>query len=199
MSERKRTALEDKWAERDEGREEDSAPEASQAESGEGADALAQARAEIARLQEHVQRRQAELVNFRRRTERERVERREAERAAVLAELLPVVDDFERAVAAGEAEGSFETYREGVELILKAFHEQLVRLGLTRVEPVGELFDPNVHEAVERQVTSEVAEGHVAAVYKPGYQLGERLVRPAMVAVAVAPGEDGADRRAEES
>lgn len=185
MNDKKRTTLEEKWAATEASAPADEA--SAEAPAAEGQE-ISELRAEIARLQEQVQRRQAELVNFRRRTDRERAERRDAERASLLGELLPVVDDFERAVEADDANP--EAYRQGVELILRSLQDHLLRLGLSRLEPVGEAFDPNVHEAVERQVTSEVPEGHVAAVYKPGYMLGERLVRPAMVAVAAAPADD---------
>lgn len=188
MKNDKKTSLEDKWASEQEASGD---TEGSDESASSGPSELERLRAEIAQLRDQLQRRQAELINFRRRTERERLERVASERAAVLVELLPVVDDFERALATDDEGG--EAYREGVELILRAFQDSLRRLGLVRLEPVGEAFDPNVHEAVERQETNEVEPGHVVAVYKPGYRLGERLVRPAMVAVAAAPAEEADD------
>lgn len=197
MNERKRSILEDKWAaqEADESRH-DSADEAEAGKPGgdpEGDPAdeeLQRLRDEVAALQEQLVRKQAELVNFRRRTERERQERLEAERAAVIRQLLPVIDDFERAIATEP--GDVDAYREGVELILRSLHETLGRMGVERISPEGQEFDPHLHEAVDRRETSEVPEGHVAEIYKPGYRLGSRLVRAATVSVAARPRDDDA-------
>jgi molecular chaperone GrpE len=128
------------------------------------------------------------MANFRRRTERDRADLRETARGAVIQELLPVIDDFER--AAGADTDNLEAYRGGVQLILRALHDTLDRLGVSRVDPTGEAFDPHQHEAVEQQITDEVEAGHVVAVYGPGYRMGERLLRPASVAVAAAPPAD---------
>lgn len=187
MDDRKPTALEDKWAQQGEGPEE-AAPEAEpQADP-----AVKELEDQIARLKDQLLRQQAELVNFRRRTERDRADLRESSRGEALRELLPVLDDFERAVDAET--DNLDAYREGVELILKALQDAFDRLGVTRIDALGEPFDPNEHEAVEQQITSEVPAGHVAAVYAPGYRLGDRLLRAASVAVAAEPPEhDAAD------
>lgn len=197
MNDRKRSILEDKWASQEaaEGAAADApeqAADASDAGAGRAGDdsEVERLRGEIAALREQLVRKQADLVNFRRRTERERQERLEAERVAVVRELLPVIDDFERAVAAEPVD--LEAYREGVELILRSLQETLGRIGVERMEPVGEPFDPHLHEAVDRHETGDIPEGHVAAIYKPGYRLGDRLVRAAMVAVAAPP--RGGDR-----
>lgn len=191
MNDRKRTALEDKWA--NEAHLADDAVEATSAAaseaSGEDAPRIAELEGEVARLRDQLLRQQAEMVNFRRRTERDRAELRDNSRGAVIRELLPVIDDFERALGADT--DNLEAYREGVELILRALQDTLDRLGVTRIDPQGEAFDPHEHEAVEQQVTAEVPAGHVVAVYGPGYRLGERLLRPASVAVAAAPPEPG--------
>lgn len=201
MNDRKRTPLEEKWASAEELRASSASdaaegePRESRAAEVDGEDrseaAPADREQELARevegLREQLLRKQAELVNFRRRTQREGQERRRAERVAVLRELLPAIDDFERATAAEVDD--LDSYREGVELILRSMHDVLARLGVERLEPEGERFDPNLHEAVERQATDAVPEGHVSAVYKPGYVLDDRLVRAAMVAVATSAGE----------
>ncbi|MFW6198852.1 MAG: nucleotide exchange factor GrpE [Acidobacteriota bacterium] len=147
--------------------------------------------AEVADLRDQLLRKQADLVNFRRRMERERRERAERARAELLQELLPMIDDFER--AAGDEGDNIEAYREGVEMILAGLHETLRRLGVERIEPVGEPFDPTDHEAVEQTETDEVPAGHVVSVYKPGYRMGDRLLRAAMVGVATAPDESERD------
>lgn len=181
MDDRKPTALEDKWASQD---AEPGEP------SGEASGAVRELEEQVAQLKDQLLRQQAELVNFRRRTERDRAELRQGSRAEVIRELLPVIDDFERAVEAGT--DNVDAYRAGVELILRAMQDTLIRLGVSRIDPQGEPFDPHEHEAVEQQVTSEVPAGHVAAVYGPGYRLGERLLRPASVAVAAEPPEQDA-------
>lgn len=181
MEDRKPTALEEKWA------EQEAEPEGL---SGESSPEVRQLEGEVAQLKDQLLRQQAELVNFRRRTERDRAELRQGSRAEVIRELLPVIDDFERAV--GAETDNVDVYREGVELILRTMQDTLVRLGVSRIDPQGELFDPHEHEAVEQQITSEVPAGHVAAVYGPGYRLGERLLRPASVAVAAEPPEQDA-------
>jgi molecular chaperone GrpE len=181
MEDRKPTALEEKWARQGETPEGDT-PTADPA--------VKELEAQVAQLKDQLLRQQAELVNFRRRTERDRAELRASSRGEVLRELLPVLDDFERAIGA-ETE-NVDAYREGVELILRTLQDSFDRLGVTRIDPLGEPFDPNEHEAVEQQITSEVPAGHVAAVYGPGYRLGERLLRPASVAVAAAPAEHDA-------
>lgn len=196
MSKKKRSILEEKWAAEIEpapagASEADDAPGAPGGPSGRDGDEEAAAgelerlRADLEAANDRMLRAQAELVNFRRRTDKERREQAGAERAAVLREVLPVLDDFERAVAADDRNAS--AYREGVELILRSLQEALGRLGLQRLEPAGEPFDPHLHEAVERRESAEVPEGHVVSVYKPGYRLGERLVRPAAVVVSTAP------------
>ena len=134
-------------------------------------------------------RKQAELVNYRRRTERERLEQAERGRAAVLRELLPVVDDLDRAVNADT--DNPEAYREGVELILRSLHEVLNRLGVEQIDPAGERFDPHLHEAVDHMPHEQTPAGHVVQVYKAGYRLGDRLLRPAMVSVSA--GTDSGD------
>lgn len=189
MDDRKTTALEDKWAEQ--GEETEETPEGTPDESPEETPTeVRQLEQQVAELRDQLLRQQAELVNFRRRTERDRADLRTSSRADVLRELLPVIDDFERAVAAET--DNLDAYRQGVELILRTLADTLDRLGVTRVDPLGEAFDPNEHEALDQQFTDEVPAGHVAAVYAPGYRLGDRLLRPASVGVAAAPPEHAA-------
>ncbi len=184
MSERERTSLEEKWA----------AEMSAQSVEPEGLEPAAETdqererlRSELKEARDQVLRHKAEMVNFRRRTERDRTARIVSARAEVLGELLRVVDDFDRAVGADT--DNLAAYREGVELILKSLHDTLARLGVERLEPLGEPFDPHRHEAVERMPSDEVEPGYVVRVYKPGYSLGERLIRPAVVAVATAPAD----------
>lgn len=196
MTDRKLTSLEEKWAAEASGPASAAGADASAAAApdaggAEAAPELAELRDEVARLRDQLLRQQAEMANFRRRTERDRDEVREQARAGVLRELLSVIDDFERAAA-------FETdnlaaYRDGVQLILRSLADAMQRLGVQRVDPLGEPFDPTVHEAVEQNASDTVPPDHIATVYKPGYMLGERLLRPAVVGVASAPAGAGDD------
>ncbi len=134
----------------------------------------------VAEMREDMLRAQAELVNFRQRVERDRAANREAIIAEVIRAALPAMDDLARAEAHGDlAEGT------PLALVAQKLWGTFERFGLARVGVVGEPFDPAVHEAM-MQLPTPGAEGEtVADVIEPGYLLGERLVRPAKVAVAV--------------
>jgi molecular chaperone GrpE len=127
----------------------------------------------------------AEFDNYRKRTERERRETGERAAAALIKDLLPLVDDFERALAA-EAGPAAEGYRKGIEIIYKQLAELLTRRGVTVVDALGADFDPHVHQAVAYEAAPGAREGEVVEVMRRGYMLGERLLRPAMVKVAKA-------------
>jgi molecular chaperone GrpE len=129
-----------------------------------------------------LQRVQAEFTNYRRRVERDRQAVAEQALASVLVGVLPVLDDIDRARAHGEVEGGFKLVADGLETTL-------VKLGLQRFGEAGEPFDPTLHEAMTHALSAEVSEPTCAEVYQPGYRVGERILRPARVAV-VDP-EDG--------
>ena len=124
-----------------------------------------------------LQRVQAEYTNYRRRVDRDREVVRETAVANVLTNLLPVLDDIGRARDHGELEGGFKSVAEALE-------QTVERLGLTRFGQPGDPFDPTVHEALTHAHSAEVAEPTCVEVFQPGYRLGERVVRPARVAVA---------------
>ena len=150
------------------------------------------AKAEIERLTDQSLRRQAELINYRRRVQKERAETVIVAQVALLEGLVPVINDFERAV---ETEATdVGAYHEGMQLILRSIQKVLERLGVERFEPLGEAFDPRFHEAIGRHQTDEVPDGHVLEVYQAGYRLNDRLIRPASVVVAfgVVAAEDDA-------
>jgi molecular chaperone GrpE len=148
-------------------------------------DALTQERAS---LYDQMLRRQAEFENYRRRTERERGELYDQSRADVIKQLLPVIDNFERALSTIEHnEGVSEGLRHGIELIHKQFKDTLTRFGLQPIESVGQAFDPNLHEAVTVEPTDEHEENTVVAEFERGYKLGDKLLRPAKVKVAASP------------
>jgi molecular chaperone GrpE len=137
-------------------------------------------------LREH-----ADYLNYKRRVESERVSQAEAVRAETILAFLPVVDDLERALGHIPASVAKEGWAQGFGLIERNLVAAFERLGLRRLGSEGEEFDPNIHEAVAYEDHPTLAEGHVAAVLRPGYQLGERVVRAAQVTVSRAAGGTG--------
>ena len=131
----------------------------------------------------------AELDNFRKRTRKEIEDARIDAQARVLREMLPVVDNLERALAAagGNEAGNGHSIVEGVRLVLRQFHQALERVGVVPVPAQGVPFDPAQHEAVSQMETGEAAPGSVVGVLQSGYRIGDRLLRPALVVVAKAP------------
>jgi molecular chaperone GrpE len=147
---------------------------------------LARFREERDDLVGSLQRLQADFENFRKRNARERAEDFARATALVLESLLPVLDAFERAFAS-EMDPSQNDVRRGFELIHKQLVDVLTQHGLSRIEALGQPFDPHLHQAVERLETSEVPEGTIVEELRSGYKVRDRVVRPAMVRVAVAP------------
>jgi molecular chaperone GrpE len=123
-----------------------------------------------------LQRVQAEFTNYRRRVDRDRQAVGEQALASVLVGLLPVLDDIDRARAHGEVDGGFKLVADGLE-------STLGKLGLVRFGDAGEPFDPTVHEALTHALSADVTEPTCAEVFQPGYRVGERILRPARVAV----------------
>lgn len=130
-------------------------------------------------------RKTAEFDNYRKRVERERREQAELANADLLRELLPLVDDLERAARAGAGD-HVEAYRRGVELIGRRFADVLARRGVEPIDPLGADFDPREHEAVLHEPAPGARDGEVIEVLSRGYRLKDRLLRPAMVKVASA-------------
>jgi len=127
-------------------------------------------------------RKTAEFDNYRKRTDRERQQLSEAAAADLLKELLPLVDDLERALS---AEGDdADAIRKGVELIHKQLLETLRKRGVRPIEALGADFDPHYHMAVAHEPANDRREGEVVEEFRRGYMLGDRLLRPAMVKVA---------------
>ena len=147
--------------------------------------------AEIARLAADLQdlrqtllRRQADFENYRKRIEKERAEDSKRATARLVEALIPIVDGFEHALAA-HREPAYDNYRKGFELIYKQLLDNLSKLGVERIEPLGQRFDPHLHQAMDRTETSEAEAGTILQVYQPGYVFHGRVLRPAMVRVAV--------------
>jgi molecular chaperone GrpE len=129
-------------------------------------------------------RKTAEFDNYRKRTERERLQLSEAAAADLLTELLPLVDDLERALKADAGSDGGESVRRGVELIHKQLLEVLRKRGVKPIDALGADFDPHFHMAVSHEPAEGRREGEVIEEFGRGYMLGDRLLRPAMVKVA---------------
>jgi molecular chaperone GrpE len=142
---------------------------------------------EAAEAQERYIRTLADFENFRRRTGREREDWRRQAQEELLREVLPVLDNFDRALAAPAAPGADQAFRTGVELIHRNFLAALERIGVRPFTAVGEAFDPARHEAVGRVERADVDDHTVVAEALRGYLHGERVLRPAQVVVAVHP------------
>ena len=126
----------------------------------------------------------AEFDNYRKRIERERRELAEFVSFEILHDLLPLVDDLERALAAAGGTQTVAGYRTGVELIYKQLQELLRKKGVTPIEAKGADFDPHVHQAVASEPSADHRDNEVIEELRRGYRLGDRLLRPAMVKVA---------------
>lgn len=131
-------------------------------------------------------RKSAEFDNYRKRTERERREQSERAAADLLLDLLPVVDDLERALAAEAVTAEAELYRKGVELILRQILDLLKSRSVRPIDALGADFDPHLHQAVTYEPSAGHRDGEVVEELRKGYLIGERLLRPSMVKVARA-------------
>ncbi len=149
-------------------------------------DPLKAAEAEVAELKDKLLRNHAEMENLRRRTQREIADAHKFGVEKFTTSLLDVMDNLERALTV-EA-GNEEAVREGIQLKLNSWHDMMKRFEVTRVDAVGESFDPHLHEALS-QVPNEAPEGTVIAQHVAGYTLHGRLIRPAKVLVSSGPAE----------
>jgi len=146
-------------------------------------DAVAALQQERNTLHDRLLRTAAEFDNYRKRVDRERRELSEFAAADVILELLPIIDNFERALQA-PAPPEAENFRTGIEIIHRQMLDVLRKRGVKPIEALGTDFDPNFHQAVIHEPSAEHREGQVMQELQRGYMLGERLLRPAMVKVA---------------
>jgi molecular chaperone GrpE len=145
---------------------------------------LDQVESERRELQDRLLRAAAELENYKKRVRREQVDATRYAAEPLVRDLLPVLDNLERALAHAAGGGEGASLVEGVTLVLKSLQDVLKQHGVKAVEArVGEPFDPNVHEAVDRRVT-EGEPNCVVELWQPGYQMHDRLIRPARVVVS---------------
>ncbi|MGB7848955.1 MAG: nucleotide exchange factor GrpE [Candidatus Acidiferrum sp.] len=142
--------------------------------------------AELEELRQSMLRHQADFANYRKRAEKENREAAQRATGRVIEQLIPVADGFEHALAA-HREAEYDSYRKGFELIYKQLLDNLARLGAERIDPLGKPFDPHLHQAMDRAETTEHPDGTILAVFQPGYVFHGRVLRPAMVRVAVHP------------
>ena len=173
------TALEKRLAEK-------AALEEDEDEAPSGLKNLKEAQAQIDELEDRLLRLTAEYDNFRKRTQREKNEARQFANQHLLEKQLPVLDNFEMALTA--AKDADPAIRDGVQMIYDQFAGVLKDAGVEPIDAEGESFDPNIHEAISQQETTDVEEGTVVQQVQRGYKLNDRLVRPARVIVAKVPG-----------
>jgi molecular chaperone GrpE len=160
-------------------------------------DPLEAAEAKIAGLKDQLLRTAADYDNYRKRARREVEDALAAGREAMLKDLLPVFDNLERATAHADSVTDLGSFTNGIQMVMRQFVEALKRAGIERVPGLGAAFDPSVHEAIQHLETKDYQPGAVAAEVQPGYRLGERLIRPALVVVAKAPSTAAEESHAE--
>jgi len=159
----------------------------SQAEAAAPGDPLATARDEAARNWDLFLRERAEMENFRKRTQREKEEFRLFNRKELLLEILPVLDNLERALAHAGQGSEGQGLREGVIMTVAQFRKVVEDLGARPIVAVGATFDANLHQAMAQEESADQPPGTVISEYQRGYMLQDRLLRPALVVVAKTP------------
>jgi molecular chaperone GrpE len=147
-------------------------------------DEASDAQAERDRYYDLLLRKTAEFENYRKRVERERREMAESAAVDLIQELLPIIDDLERALYSDVTDESVEPYRKGVEIIHKQLIDLLRKRGVTPIDALGADFDPHFHQAVIHEASPGHRDGEVTEEFRRGYMLGDRLLRAAMVKVA---------------
>jgi molecular chaperone GrpE len=168
------------------GTEQSAEAQAMAADSAKADAEMAKLAADFDELRQTLLRRQADFDNYRKRIEKERSEDSKRATARVIEGLIPVIDSFESALAA-HRETEYENYRKGFELIHRQLLDNLTKLGVERIDPLGKPFDPHLHQALDRAETTDHADGTILQVFQPGYFFHGRVLRPAMVRVAVHP------------
>ncbi|HEY5571713.1 MAG TPA: nucleotide exchange factor GrpE [Anaerolineales bacterium] len=130
------------------------------------------------------QRARAEFANFRKRIDREREQSHQTAAGTIIRRYLEILDDLERALSNRPPEGEGAIWAGGIELIYRKFLKTLESEGVKRMEAEGEMFDPNMHEAISHEESPDHESGQIIEVVQPGYMLGDRVLRPALVRVA---------------
>jgi molecular chaperone GrpE len=149
---------------------------------------IAELEAQLHEANEKALRASAELENYRKRSQREMADERKYAVAPVVRDLLSVVDNLQRAISAAGQTGGSEGLLEGVKMVATQFEAVLANHGCVRIAAVGQPFDPNQHEAIAQEPSSEHPAGTVTKEIQVGYKLHDRVVRPAQVFVSTGPG-----------
>ena len=145
---------------------------------------IAALEARLAETHDQLLRKAAEFENFRKRMNQEKQSSIEYANQSLLLDIIPIIDDFERAIQAGESSADYKSFLDGIKMIEKRFTSQLeAKWGLKRFNSAGELFDPNFHEALMMEKSNTVAEATVQEDFEKGYMLKERVIRAAKVKV----------------
>ncbi len=147
-------------------------------------DELEQSKKELAETKDSLLRLAADFENYKKRMERTRLDAMKYREEALLKEILPVVDNLNRAIDQGKSCGESSELLEGVELTCKGLFNVLEKFEVTPLESLGEPFDPNLHEALAMDHSEDVAENHVLVEFEKGYQYKDKLIRPAKVVVS---------------
>lgn len=147
-------------------------------------DLIAGLEAEVEANRQGWQRTLAEFQNYKRRTERDQIIQKQRSKADYIGQLLPVIDDFDRAMGNLPAEDQDKAWLGGIKLIQDKLIKVLVDNDVTAIEPTGEAFDPTLHQAIVREESEAVPSGHVIETLQKGYSTGDVLIRPALVKVA---------------
>ena len=142
---------------------------------------------ELAKKDDQLKRVAADFDNFRKRSRKEHADALQRGKEDALREVLPVMDNLQRALEAAEQSAEVKALQDGVGMVLRLFEDTFVRLGLERIISVDQPFDPALHEAIQQIPCEDVAPGTIVREFAAGYRLGARLLRPATVVVAKAP------------
>jgi molecular chaperone GrpE len=154
-------------------------------------DKLADLANELASTNDRLLRLQAEMQNLRNRTSREIADERKYAALPIIRDLLPVVDNIDRAIEAAEKAGDAQNLLAGFRLVKQQLHSILNNHQIEPIAAEGETFDPNYHQAILQQPSADVPAGSIMMVTQPGYKMHDRVVRPAQVIVSAGPGEVG--------
>ncbi|WP_433939018.1 nucleotide exchange factor GrpE [Paenibacillus lautus] len=160
-------------------------PETESADEAAGSAELEKLQAELQEQQQRTLRVQADFDNFRRRTQKEKEDLGKYASSKLITELLPVIDNFERALQASEENPEFESFSKGVSMIFRQLESVLATEGLSAMKSVGEPFNPEYHQAIMQVESDEYEEGIVVEEVQKGYMLKDKVLRPAMVKVSM--------------
>ncbi len=150
------------------------------------ADALV---AERAKLKDQLLRTAADFDNFKKRARKDVEDAARRGKEDTVRELLPIADNLDRAISAAEKTPDVKVLVDGVRMIMKLFEDALDRVGVTKIKAIGERFDPSLHDAIQQVETSDAPPGTIVLELVPGYKMGDKLLRAAMVAVARPPSD----------